>query len=122
MNLHVGVVLCFVAIFLGVHFQKQDHSHPYEHLLAFKTTSSDHLVVDLGYEIYKGYHNQTSKLNIWKGYPYNSHHSSKSLTGPKNPLCGTTNRGSQMAKTTNSSRKQEPHFTSYRAYSSMSGI
>ena len=31
---------------------------------------SSGLTVDLGYEIYKGYYNATSKLNIWKGYAW----------------------------------------------------
>jgi hypothetical protein len=27
-------------------------------------------IVDLGYGVYQGYYNITSKLNIFKGYPY----------------------------------------------------
>lgn len=79
MNLYIGAVLCFIAIFWSIHLEKRDHTNPYDHFLALKAPSSNPLIVDLGYEVYKGYHNQTSKLNIWKGYAYSYPHSSKSL-------------------------------------------
>jgi len=31
------------------------------------STSSNSLIVDLGYGVYEGYYNDTSKLNIYKG-------------------------------------------------------
>lgn len=44
------------------------HSDPFKNLARqAKRQNADSLQVDLGYEIYQGYHNDTSDLNIWKG-------------------------------------------------------
>ncbi|KAK5168275.1 uncharacterized protein LTR77_006844 [Saxophila tyrrhenica] len=47
------------------------HSKPFEHLKRqANSSSSANLQVDLGYEVYEGYHNSTSDLNSWKGVRY----------------------------------------------------
>ena len=50
------------------------HSDPFKNLARQATpkrqsssSSNNSLQVDLGYEIYQGYHNSTSNLDIWKG-------------------------------------------------------
>ena len=44
------------------------HSKPFEHVKRqANSTSSSGLQVDLGYEIYEGYHNSTANINYWKG-------------------------------------------------------
>jgi len=46
-------------------------SQPFEHVKAKRqstnATSSSGLEVDLGYEVYEGYSNQTTGINIWRG-------------------------------------------------------
>ena len=45
------------------------HSKPFEHIKRqANSTSSSSLQVDLGYEVYEGYHNTTSDINYWKGH------------------------------------------------------
>ncbi|KAK3716386.1 hypothetical protein LTR37_006536 [Vermiconidia calcicola] len=66
----VSQVLACVASLQAVAWAapSSPHSQPLEHLKrqANATESSD-LQVDLGYEIYEGYHNATADINYWKG-------------------------------------------------------
>jgi hypothetical protein len=47
-------------------------AQPFQHFNAKRqsvnTTGSSDLEVDLGYEVYEGYNNQTTGINIWRGY------------------------------------------------------
>jgi L-cysteine desulfidase len=47
-------------------------AQPFEHVKAkresMNTSGSSGLVVDLGYEVYGGFSNQTTGINIWRGY------------------------------------------------------
>lgn len=47
-------------------------AQPFEHFNAKRqssnVTSSSNLEVDLGYEVYEGFTNQTTGINIWRGY------------------------------------------------------
>ena len=47
-------------------------AQPFEHFKAKRqsvnATSNSDLEVDLGYEVYEGYTNQTTGINIWRGY------------------------------------------------------
>jgi hypothetical protein len=48
-------------------------AQPFEHVKARRQVSNDTgsgsgLQIDLGYDVYQGYNNQTTGLNIWKGY------------------------------------------------------
>ena len=44
-------------------------SQPFEHVKEKRQAQNDNgLQVDLGYEVYNGYTNQTTGLNIWRGY------------------------------------------------------
>ncbi|KAH0302259.1 carboxylesterase type B, partial [Aureobasidium melanogenum] len=42
-------------------------AHPFEQFKAKRQSSNSSLEVDLGYEIYEGYTNQTTGINIWRG-------------------------------------------------------
>lgn len=42
--------------------------NPYNSVCRRWPPVADGLKVDLGYEIYQGYHSSTTDLNIWKGY------------------------------------------------------
>ena len=42
-------------------------SAPFEHLLQKRQTASGNLTVDLGYESYQGFFNETNGLNQWNG-------------------------------------------------------
>ena len=45
---------------------------PFEQVKSKRQAQADsNLQVDLGYEVYEGYNNQTTGLNIWKGYGFN---------------------------------------------------
>lgn len=48
------------------------HSKPFEHAYLKRQTNSTSgsLRVDLGYEIYEGFHNSTANINYWKGVRY----------------------------------------------------
>ncbi|PQE09501.1 Carboxylesterase type B protein [Rutstroemia sp. NJR-2017a BVV2] len=71
-----------------------------------QSSNASSLVVDLGYGVYKGYYNTTSQLNIFKGQ--------------QNSLCGTPNRKSTLAKTSNTSHQQNLDFSNNRISSEMS--
>jgi hypothetical protein len=47
-------------------------AQPFQHFNAKRqttnVTSNSDLEVDLGYEVYEGYSNQTTGINIWRGY------------------------------------------------------
>ena len=76
--------------------------------------------LDLGYGVYQGYYNATSQLNIYKGLVHldsSLEGSSQSLINSpllsitneyQNSICRTTNRDSQMAETTSTSRESKP--------------
>ncbi|KAH0363182.1 carboxylesterase type B, partial [Aureobasidium melanogenum] len=42
-------------------------SQPFEHFKAKRQSTNSSLEVDLGYEVYEGYTNQTTGINIWRG-------------------------------------------------------
>ena len=45
------------------------YSDPFKHIARQASSqNASGLQVDLGYETYQGYHNDTSGLDIWKGY------------------------------------------------------
>lgn len=48
------------------------HSRPFEsaYLKRQTNSTSGNLQVDLGYEVYEGYHNSTFNINWWKGIRY----------------------------------------------------
>lgn len=68
MYLRASIIFLALAFLLGLRFQKHHTVNPYDDFRDLKNHSSGPLVVDLGYEIYEGYHNQSTGLNIWKGY------------------------------------------------------
>lgn len=52
-------------------------AQPFEHVKTKRqsqNSSSSGLEVDLGYEVYEGYNNATTSLNVWKGYVHVSLH------------------------------------------------
>jgi hypothetical protein len=59
-------------------------AQPFENVKAKRqstnvTTSASNLEVDLGYEIYEGYGNQTTGINIWRGYVNSESHTDQVL-------------------------------------------
>lgn len=81
-------------------------SQPFEHFKAKRQSSNSSLEVDLGYEIYEGYTNQTTGINIWRGYVQRRPTSPSTLTiRVKDSFCCTSYRISAMARTTTSRRK-----------------
>ena len=47
----------------------EPHSRPFDHAFSKRqaNSTSSSLQVDLGYEVYEGYHNSTADINYWKG-------------------------------------------------------
>ncbi|CZR65808.1 related to esterase [Phialocephala subalpina] len=70
MYFRAATVIFLIAALFRVRFQKQTTANPYKDFLTQKSLSPDPLIVDLGYEVYKGYQNETSNLNIWKSIRY----------------------------------------------------
>jgi len=66
----------FVGAFLGAASLAASAAlpaaQPFEHFKAKRqsvnATSNSDLEVDLGYEVYEGFTNQTTGINIWRGY------------------------------------------------------
>ena len=67
--LTLSVAITTVLLLLGVAEGKHIRSGAYNAALRARqaSNSSSSLQIDLGYEIYQGYANSTSNLNIWKG-------------------------------------------------------
>ena len=67
-------------------------------------TSNSDLEVDLGYEVYEGYNNQTTGINIWRGYVRNnSHNRSMLMVRIKYSIRCTSNWVSAFPSTSSSS-------------------
>lgn len=43
------------------------HAEPYATLAQRHSSSSDNLLVDLGYSVYQGHHNGSARLNVFQG-------------------------------------------------------
>lgn len=81
-------------------------SQPFEHFKAKRQSTNSSLEVDLGYEVYEGYTNQTTGINIWRGYVKTRLTFLSMLTiGIKYSFCCTSCRISALARTSTSYRE-----------------
>lgn len=81
-------------------------SQPFEHFKAKRQSSNSSLEVDLGYEIYEGYTNQTTGINIWRGYVKRRLTLLSTLTmATKYSFCCTSYWISALARTTTARRE-----------------
>ncbi|KAH8884164.1 carboxylesterase type B [Thozetella sp. PMI_491] len=67
---YAWLIITIVAILFGLQHPAKPIVSPYEKFPVSTSASTNALVVDLGYEIYEGYENATSKINIWTGIRY----------------------------------------------------
>jgi hypothetical protein len=89
-------------------------AQPFEHFKAKRqssnATSNSDLEVDLGYEVYEGYNNQTTGINIWRGYVNTTLHVRSMLTTHiKYSIRCTSNWKSTFPSPSSSGR--EPQFS-----------
>jgi hypothetical protein len=84
-------------------------AQPFQHFNAKRqsvnATGSSDLEVDLGYEVYEGYNNQTTGINIWRGYVKNQSHSrSMLIIRIKHSLCCTSTWSTTLPSTSSPGR------------------
>jgi hypothetical protein len=70
MRSYVAILLASASLALAA--PPSPHSRPFDHIYAKRQANgtSGSLQVDLGYEVYEGYHNSTADINYWKGVRY----------------------------------------------------
>jgi hypothetical protein len=87
-------------------------AQPFQHFNAKRQTTnvtgSSDLEVDLGYEVYEGYHNQTTGINIWRGYVKNeSHVRAMLIICVKHSVCCTSTWSSTLPSAASSGREPQ---------------
>jgi hypothetical protein len=99
-------------------------AQPFQHFNAKRQTTnvtgSSDLEVDLGYEVYEGYHNQTTGINIWRGYVKNRFHlRSMLIIRVKHSICCTSNWRPTLPSTSSSGREPQSSHPSQCVRTSM---
>ena len=67
MKFNTALLLCLQAVF-GLAYDSKPYAAAVQARQASNGSNSSKPMVDLGYEIYQGYSNSTSGLNIFRGY------------------------------------------------------
>lgn len=88
-----------------------------------QSTNTSSLTVDLGYNVYQGYYNSTSQLNIFKGYVTHLRLTQSTfevaILQSQNSICSASSGTAALAKATISSSEQDFDNTGYGISSSL---
>ena len=121
MRSYVKAVFAFTVLGSALAAPPSPYSKPFEHLKRQANASTSGLTVDLGYEVYDGYHNSTANINYWNGQAGPCENCKYSrLTFEKHSLRGTPIGRVPMAATAASNIEPKPSDQCERVRSNMS--